>query len=354
MQKINQSHDMGSSRFNIFAMALILLVTCVSCRQEICYDHFPAMDLRFSWELEWERDYGMNHRASWNPAVHRYQYDELRPSVPEWVKMIKYYDDGHIVEKFFKPEGQRFEVPANDKCSILFYNGDTEYILLSDVVSLQDARATATTRTRSGSSLKEMQEMYDVSRTTNSPDVIYSAFVKDAEGVTVHEVKNMPVKMQPLVFTYLIKYEFDEGIEYVSQARGALGGVAEGVYIRTGVTTDQTSIILFDCDINDEGCHSVVRSFGMPGFPDSYYGRSDAGTATPFTLNLELKLHSGRTENFSFDITDQMQDQPRGGVIKVSGIKVIDSGGSSSGSFDIGVSEWEDDVIEIELPVSPS
>lgn len=334
-------------------IVLVLLVTCVSCRQELCYDHFPAMDLRFSWEQEWERDYGMNHVAQWDPILHHYEYDVLRPSVPEWVKMLKYYDDGRIVEQLFSPDGRKFEVPAKDKCSYLFYNGDTEYIILSDVASLQDARATATTRTRSGASLKDMQEMYEVSRTTNSPDVIYSAFVENAEGVAVHEVKIMPVKMQPLVYTYLITYEFEEGIEYVTQARGALGGMAEGVYLRTGTTTDQTSIILFDCEIHSDACRCQVRSFGVPGFPDSYFGRAATGTNQPFTLNLEVKLKSGKTENFTFDISDQMKNQPRGGVIKVSGIKVVDNGGStSSGGFDVGVSDWEDDVIE-DLPVEP-
>lgn len=332
-------------------VVLALLVTCVSCRQELCYDHFPAMDLRFSWEQEWERDYGMNHIAEWNPTQHHYEYDELRPSVPEWVKMLKYYDDGRIVEQLFSPEGEKFEVPANDECSLLFYNGDTEYIILSDVASLQDARATASTRTRSGTSLKYMQEMYEVTRTTNSPDVIYSAFVERVEGVAVHEVKNMPVKMQPLVYTYLVTYEFEEGIEYVSQARGALGGMADGVYLRTGTTTDQASIILFDCDIHSDACRSLVRSFGVPGFPDSYFGRYAMSSYQPFTLNLEVKLKSGKTENFTFDISDQIRNQPRGGVIKVGGIRVIDSGGSTSaGGFDVGVSDWEDDVI-IDLPV---
>lgn len=346
---------MRSSRIYILAMALVMSVAFVSCRQEICYDHYPAMDVRFSWEQEWERDYGMNHFDNWDPSIHRYEYDELRPDVPEWVKMIKYYDNGKIVEQFFTPEGQKFEVPANDKCSILFYNGDTEYIILSDVASLQDARATATTRSRSGSSLQEMRDIYKVSRTTNPPDVIYSAFVKESAGAQVHEVTQMPVKMQPLVYTYLISYEFESGIEKVSIARGALGGMAEGVYLRTGVTTDETSIILFDCDIHSDACRCQVRSFGIPSFPDAYFGRTQSETVSgPFTLNLEVRLSSGKTQEFNFDITDQIKNQPRGGVIKVGGIVVEDDDPpSTSAGFDVEVSDWEDDVIEVDLPVKP-
>lgn len=335
-------------------MMLVMLLTCVSCRQELCYDHYPALDLNFAWELEWERDYGLSHQANWDPALHRFQYDELRPSTPEWVKMVRYFDDGRVMERFFTPEGAKLQVSEDDNYSMLFYNGDTEYIVLSDVASLHDARATATSRTRSGSALQSMKDMYH-SRTTNSPDVIYSAYVEQPPGVMNHQVKQLPVKMQPLVYTYLVTYEFEHGIEYVDIARGALGGMAEGVYLRTGVTTDETSIILFDCNIHSDACRCQVRSFGVPGFPDSYFGRTQPGDR-PYTLNLEVRLKNGKTTEFNFDISDQVKNQPRGGVIKVSGIRIEDDLGNQPGEssgFDVDVSDWDDDVVEIDLNAGP-
>lgn len=333
-----------------------MMLTCVSCRQEICYDHYPAMDLHFSWELEWERDYGMNHFATWNPEYHRYQYDELRPSVPEWVKMTRFFPDGRTSERFFTPDGARVEVEEGQECSILLYNGDTEYIILSDVASLNDVRASATSRTRSSASLQAMQEKYQSSRTTNPPDVIYAAYMDQVDGIASHEVKHFPIKMQPLVYTYLITFEFEYGIDYISIARGALGGMAEGVYLRTGVTTDESSIILFDCDIHSGTCRSIVRSFGVPGFPDSYFGRGAAYTpSTPFSLNLEVKLKNGKTTDFNFDITEQMKNQPRGGVIRVSGLRIEDSLMSepSTSGFDVDVNSWDDETEEIVLPIEP-
>lgn len=340
--------------YYIIIVALLILPMLQSCRNELCYDHYPTLDLSFKWELEWERDYGMNHHDNWNPDEHHYYYDELRPSVPEWVKMVRYFDDGRINERFFTPEGEQFEVAQGENCSILFYNGDTEYIVLSDVASLRDVCATATTRTRSGSSLKDMQELHQTSRTTNPPDVIYASFVENMPGIMNHEVKHLPVTMQPLVYTYLITYEFECGIEYVALARGALGGMAEGVYLRTGVTTEQSSIILFDCDIHSDRCRSQVRSFGIPGFPDSYYGRALMSDAGPFTLNLEVRLTNGKTEDFYFDVTDQVKNQPRGGTIKVSGIRIenVVNPPASSG-FDVDVSDWDDDAEQIDLPIEP-
>ena len=346
---------MRSSRYNIFLMALVMLVTCVSCRQELCYDHYPTLDLKFSWEHEWERDYGAHHQSIWDPVIHGYEYDELRPSTPEWVKMIRYFDDGTLSERFLTPEGARFEVEQGVESSILFYNGDTEYIILSDVASLNDVRATATTRTRAGSALQAMQEKYQVTRTTNPPDVIYSAFVDHVPGIMNHEVHPLPVKMQPLVYTYLITFEFEHGFEYVSMARGALGGMAEGVYLRTGVTTDETSIILFDCGTHSNTFRSQVRSFGIPGFPDSYFGRAAGKSVGPFSLNLELRLKNGKTVDFDFDITDQIKNQPRGGIIRVSGIRIEDDEAPplSGGGFQVDVSGWDDDVEQIELPIHP-
>lgn len=349
---------MRSSRYYyILAIALVMSVICVSCRQELCYDHYPSMDITFSWEQEWERDYGMNHYATWDPRRHRYEYEELRPDVPEWVKMVRYFDGDRLSENFSSPDGKRLEVDEEDDFSLLFYNGDTEYIILSDMASLNDVRATATTRTRSGSSLQAMQELYHVTRTTNSPDVIYSAYMEHVSGFKSHEVKPMPVKMQPLVFTYLVTFEFEQGIEHVSLARGALGGMADGVYLRTGVTTDETSIILFDCTIHEDACRCQVRSFGIPGFPDSYFGRgAPSYMQRPYTLKLELKLKSGKSVEFDYDISDQIKNQPRGGVIKVGGIRVEDDegpGATQSGGFSVDVSGWNDDIEEIDLPIHP-
>lgn len=330
------------------------MAMCSSCRKELCYEHFPTLDMQFSWELEWERDYGRNHIDNWNPELHHYDYDELRPSVPEWVKMVHYKEDGRIAEHFFPNQGDKLEVNEGESGSILFYNGDTEYIILSDMASLHDVRASATTRTRSSSSLQSMQEIYQVSRTTNPPDVIYASYVDEIPGVQSHTVTPLPVKMQPLVYTYVVVFEFEYGIQYVSVARGALGGMAEGVYLRTGITTDETSIILFDCDVHSDACRSQVRSFGIPSFPDSYFGRTGPKTSGPFTLSLEVRLKNGKTQDFTFDVSDQIENQPRGGLIKVGGIRIEDETGNQSPSgFDVDVSGWDEDVVEVNLTVGP-
>ncbi len=340
-------------RYDILAVVLVMLpMLLTSCRQELCYDHYPMIDINFSWEREWERDYGQHHLKGWDKDYYGCEYDEIRPGIPEWINIVSYYADGRRTDSFVSPDGKKFVVEPGESRSILLYNGDTEYIILSDIASLADARATATTRSRGRASLAALYEKFIDVRTTNPPDILYSAYLDGVPGVQNHEIKALTPKMQPLVYTYLINYEFECGIEYVALARGAIGGMAESVYLRTGVTSEKTSIVLFDCNVKGSGCMASVRSFGAPGFPDIYYGRTDnQDKDRPYTLNLEVMLKNGKTLEFNFDVADQLKNQPRGGVIKVGGIRIEEEQGTVSSGFDVNVDDWNDYDEEIDLPI---
>lgn len=348
---------MNIKRPYIIAVILLVLTLLTACRTELCYNHFPTLTISLSWEREWERNYGEDLSSHWDAHAYGLSYDEIRPDIPEWVHLIKYHSDGSQSESFLDIDGGNPMVDYKTDYEFLLYNGDTEYIILSDVASLSEARASATTRTRSSSS-SYITERHPDTRSTNPPDILYSAYVKQVPHVNMHESKDLPIRMQPLVYTYVIRYEFEYGQEYIALARGALGGMAESVYLRDGRTSDESTIILYDCDVKDYGCEAHVRSFGVPGFPDEYYGRSaEDSQDRPYTLNLEVMLQNGKTLEYNIDITDQMKNQPRGGVIRVSGLKIekeqagewVDSG------FDPEIIDWEDhDVVEINIEVSVS
>lgn len=333
-------------------MTLLILTAMsamMSCRDELCYDHFPSLAVALSWEHEWERDYGMNHPANWDETRYNVGYDALRPGKPEWVNLIRFYPDSTRRENYIGNEGDEIMVDEGDGMSLLLYNGDTEYIILSDMASPPEARASATGRSRS--SLSYLSEKHPSARTTNPPDVLYSAYIPDVSGMEKHEHRHLPVKMQPLVYTYVIRYEFEYGNEYITSAQGALGGMAESVYLLDGRTSEETAIILFDCKVTDYGCEARVRSFGVPAFPDEYYGRADKDAPDrPYTLNLEVGLSNGNRVEFNADISDQIARQPRGGVITVTGLRVEDEESHTAAGFDIGIDEWGNRV-DIDLPV---
>lgn len=336
------------------AILILMLPMLESCRTEICYNHFPVADVEISWEQEWERDYGMRHVSSWDKGFYGIEYNDLRPEQPEWVNMVRYTSDGDVSsEKYFSPSGGELILNPNLDNSFLLYNGDTEYIVLSDMASLPDARATATTRTRA--SISYIIERHPGVRSMNPPDVLFSAYLSKLPDVGLHERKPMPVKLQPLVYTYVIRYEFEQGLEHVALARGAIAGMAESVYLREGRTSDQAAILLYDCDVKDYGCEARVRSFGVPGFPDKYYGRTDGGASgNPYTLNLEVMLKNGKTVEYNFDVADQMRNQPKGGVIKVSGLRVEEEQAKPdpvASGFDVDLNGWGSGQ-DVELPIT--
>lgn len=340
---------------NILSVAVLTLIVLTSCqRTELCYDHYPTLTLDLEWEYEWERDYGMMHASNWDSEKHGIEYDALRPLRPEWVNMVINKSDGTSNEKYLKPEGDKLDVEIGGGRSYLLYNGDTEYILLSDMATLTEARASASTRTRAG--ISYINEHHPDARSTNPPDVLFAAYIEEAPEFGYHDHLAMNVKMQPLVYTYIIRYEFDYGLEHAALARGALAGVAESVYLHDGRTSEEESIVLFDCDIKDHRCEAQVRSFGVPGFPDEYYGRSESDDKPqrPYSLNLEILLKNGKSVEFNYDITDQLKKQPRGGVITISGIRIEDQIGESESGFIVDVTEWpEHDIIDIPIEVEP-
>ena len=190
--------------------------------------------------------------------------------------------------------------------------------------------------------------MHSGERTVDEPDMLYSSWVEKYEAVKGRDTVNLSVTMRPLVYTYLIRYEFERGAEHIALARGAIAGVAESVYLKNGTTGNTSATLLFDCNITDYGVEAKVGSFGAPGFSvGSADGRQqvkaddNGGGANRYSLNLEVMLKNGSRKTFEFDIAGQMQKQPRGGVIRVNGLVVTDEEAiGRGGNIDAGVSDW--------------
>ena len=115
-------------------------------------------------------------------------------------------------------------------------------------MELSPATATATTRTRTRSSF---QALHEGERTVTPPDMLYGAFVLEYIAERTLEAVELPIEMRPLSYSYLIRYRFASGQQYVAQARGALAGVADKVYLQDGHTDEVSSTVLFDCKVDD-------------------------------------------------------------------------------------------------------
>ena len=220
--------------------------------------------------------------------------------------------------------------------------------VFNDIAALASASATTHSLTRGA-----FEALHAGERTVNQPDMLYGAYIGSYEALPTQETVGLPVRLQPLTYTYLVRYEFQQGFQYVALARGALAGMAESVYLNDGHTGPEAATVMFDCTLRDYGPEATVKSFGIPDYPGDHYGDGTRTTERSYHLNLEVRLHNGAMKTFEFDVTDQVKAQPRGGVIIVSdGLVITDEEGAagSDSGFDIDVEGWGD-YIDIPLPL---
>lgn len=320
--------------------AAALFASCT--HKELCYNHRDHahkyhVDVIADYRYDWEEYYG---NIDWlkNWPSHYMPYDDLRPGKPSGLRVVNYnLADGYNLHNI-GPDGgvvNLYEGPNN----ILLYNNDTEYIIFSRQQEGSFATTRATTRTRTRASYVASKYANPGEETMTPPDMLYANFISGYNPVKVADPVPIEVTLQPLVYTYKIRYEFAEGIEYAAICRGALTGMARSVTMDTGETSLEAATLIYDCTIEDYGARALVTSFGIPDFPNVNYPTKTDGRR--HALNLEVLMRNGKLINFDFDVTEQVIAQPHGGVIVVDGIVIDQSQGTSgSGAFDVEVNEW--------------
>jgi hypothetical protein len=334
----------------LFLVVLMLAVGITACEHKnLCIHHSEhahryhvniIADYRYDWE---ECMGGINWQEEW--PEHYIPYDDLRPDDPSGLRVVNYNKEGDYNIHNIKAEGGVIMLyeGLND---LLFYNNDTEYIIFSRTGNGVTTRATTRTRTRAtylGSEYANEGEP-----TMSAPDMLYANFFENYLAEKVIEPADIEVTLQPLVFTYKVRYEFKSGLKYVAMARGALSGMAKEVLLNTGETSEEPATILYDCDVTDYGVRALVNSFGAPAFPHPNY---PTRTENKHALNLEVVLRNGKMVTFDFDVTDQVKSQPHGGVIVVRDIEIDEEVAvEGSGAFDVEVDDWGP-YEDVELPL---
>lgn len=346
---------MKRSKYLSISAAALMLITTACDHKELCFDH-PEHALRYdtqvtiNYNLQWEIPYNnlTDWNATWSDDGFGITYASLRPGIPEGVRVAMYAKEPPRLVDNIPPTGGIIRMRPGLN-SLIFYNNDTEYIVFDDMDNFASAKAT--TRARSRSTYRGNPFASDFGSRAEStvapPDQLFGHYIDDYEQKKVVEPQELHITMQPLVFTYLIRYEFEAGIEYVGIARGALSGIAQSVSLSTGQTSEESATLLYDCEVKPWGIQAIVRSFGVPDFPNPDYSRAPG----EYGLNLEVRLRNGKMFNFDFDVTEQMARQPHGGVITVGGLKISDADGWEGGEgFDVSVDGWgEWNDIDIDL-----
>jgi hypothetical protein len=284
-----------------------------------------------------------------NPlSISGYNYTDLVTRVPEGLRMQVYSNSATMQTTNLSPTGGTVAISEGEH-ALLFYNNDTEYIVFDDLQSYATARASTRSRTRASYNGNSFKAGGRSENTVNPPDMLFGAYIESYSHKASFVPDTLRITMHPLVFNYVIVYEFSHGLNNVVVARGALAGMADAVYLNSGTTSPNEATLLYDCSIEKSAdrCVAVVKSFGIPNYPKEAYSKSDR----VYALNLEVRLSNGTYVTYEFDVTDQVAAQPLGGEIIVSGIEVDDAlSAATGGGFVPSVSGWDDyDVIEVPL-----
>lgn len=247
-----------------------MLTVFSSCEhKDLCFDHdahAPKSDVHIKavYEKEWE------HTCEGGPDWEQYpawesrfgmDYHELCPDAPDGLRIQVYNEDGTNNVLNVAPEGDIVRMRPGEH-SLLLYNNDTEYIVFDDMNSFASAKATTRTRTRASYGGNPYMEN-TVENTVNAPDMLYGNYMENYTAERKTETDELPVTMHPLVFTYLVRYEFSHGLEYVALARGALAGMAGAVWLNSGRTSEEAVTILYDCSVEDFGAQACVHSLSL-------------------------------------------------------------------------------------------
>ena len=320
--------------------AASLLTSCT--HKELCYHHRDHahkyhIEVIADYRYDWEEYYGFTDwKTQW--PEHYIDYDALRPTKPSGLRVVNYnIEDGYNLHNISADGGvvNLYEGPNN----ILFYNNDTEYILFSRHQEGNYATTRATTRTKTRATYLGSPYANEGEETMTPPDMLFANFISEYVPEKVVDPAPIEITLQPLVYPYKVRYEFEKGLEYAAIARGVLTGMARSVTMDNGNTSKEAATIIYDCEMTDYGARALVTTFGIPDFPNVNYPTRNDGRK--HALNLEIMMKNGKMITFDFDVTDQVLAQPHGGVIVVDGIVIEDSVGTSgSGAFDVEVDDW--------------
>lgn len=333
----------------IMALSATILASCE--HDPLCLNHDEHalkyhINLAATWRLDWEEN--VNNHKDWeaNWPQDYLPYNSLRPTKPDGLRVVNNTKDGATHVFNISPDGGLIYLSEGTN-NMLLYNNNTEYIVFTEMNSVASTRATTRTRTRATYSGNPFDTRDEQEETVNPPDMLFGNYIEGYVPEKLQFAPTLETTLHPLVFTYKIRFEFSEGLEYVALARGALSGMAMSVQMSTGKTSDEVATILYDCEVTDFGARALVNSFGAPGFPNPNYTKGEP----IYGLNLEVRMKNGVLKSFDFDITDQIKAQPHGGVITVSGLKITkEEGTSNTGGFSVDINDWGE-YEDIEIPL---
>ncbi len=292
----------------------------------LCYDHTSGSELKLS--------FSTSGAVSGTLDSHSDSID-CDAITPEGLRLQIYDDEDDELMSTYNVTTTSSDVTLpNGDYYLIIYNNDTEYIIYDSLSYYTGAQASTREVEASYQGLSDLMD-----NTMNQPDMLYANCIHVQEN-ELSTFDSLDVTLHPMVFNYRFRCEFSHGYDHVVSAKGVLSGMAEGVYLSTGLTSATTCTLIFDCTVGEDAITVVVRSFGLPNYSKSFYTTRALPDAL-YSFGLEVTLDNGNTVDYEFDLSREISGLPYGGSVTMTGLEVDDEVSAPTGSgFTATVSDW--------------
>lgn len=380
----------------ILILVLTILMTFTSCYRKDLYLRVDQTqitvditDIRLNllWGIDWE--------TKWF-----YDWDEsdlgiIGYSMPELIKGTIYNVDTRDHRRFssffkiFDPRGGRVSLTAGSTYDMMFYNFGTEYTLFYQsenyktlTASTRMSSQSSWIRTRAESESSEMSDTIRSYTNYNQPDELFGTLVTDItvnEDPTLYDkevdeegnmtyVYRINASLKPYSFIYLYQVVILNNQDTIGRritgSRGiTVTGLAQGVEMFSrktfsntiSITTDdvkpmQNLRLTLDGQEKDADVLTTrILTWGLPGINPLEITRSGnrAIDLDKNFIGISFSLRNGYGYSVTLDITEEMHQNPTGGIITV----YVDAGQipdeiinkqqqSTGGGFNASVQDW--------------
>ena len=319
-----------NARSMILLLASMLCIGCEYTPLDDTYDDWTIQSVIVDWDYSKIDSIPQSFRIAFYPSD-----AETRDKMPDDVLLFDVYNKRAVLRNI--PVG-RYNITA--------WNTDTEHNIISNITERDSLCAEATAiYTTDDSQKKILDSIYHEQPIYNTPDYMTHC---NEDTITVLADKIQHLKLTPDSMTTTITYTIHgiNALELASKITLVMDGIAERRYIGKDTETTGTCTIMTECQ-KDEKNKLIHGSFHVFGIQQ----RTRADTYTiDNTITLSIWLDDGNRVYIPLDTATINENTETGSntiTIDIPDLNIDLLDYTSSGTFDVSVSDWNNIEQEI-------
>jgi len=354
----------------ILTVLISLIIICVACERKPLY---LQGDTALKINVQVEADISVLWKAGWRDTL-KYNWDEslygpLFYTLPTTCNVV-IFNDGKIISENKISTGKRelIDVELNNTYDILIYSKDTpwtetyyeggRYYVETPVTK---GRATKNEISKEYETVEQPGEIFSM----NKKQIYLSDDISDFEEVYENGkliyVYNIDEELEPVSYIYIIQFlvvndDNSPLIEAKDIANFTVSGIStkKNMFTNTPVYTGNKQISTFD--IKPGQFHTpdtlvfASRVTILDLLPDEVNSSWTSQVDYVYYTNIDVDTYNYGEVTGTKDITKQLRENPKGGIINIiiynSELKSQKPDGSG-GTFGIDLNEWKEHIYDV-------